>query len=233
MKTVPSRLIVLGGGSAGVEIAQVVRRLGGEAVLVEGADRLIPESPPHWAWRSPRHCRRDGIELHLGVRAPKASRDGDDYVLSSRTGPRCEVSDCSWRPVAVPVSKGSGSRPSASRPTRTGSGSTSICVPARGSGPSGTSTGSGPDPRRRVRGRRGGGEHRGESHPTNYEAVPRVTYTDPQAAAVGAAEAPYSSTTLLSECPRPRRTPRLRRVERLLDPAQRRRPVDRRLCPRT
>ena len=43
----------------------------------------------------------------------------------------------------------------------------------------------------------------GESHPTNYEAVPRVTYTDPQAAAVGAAvgaaEAPYSSTTLLTD----------------------------------
>ena len=38
----------------------------------------------------------------------------------------------------------------------------------------------------------------GESHPTNYEAVPRVRYTDPQAAAVGAAEAPYSSTTLLT-----------------------------------
>ena len=39
----------------------------------------------------------------------------------------------------------------------------------------------------------------GESHPTNYEAVPRVTYTDPQAAAVGAADAPYSSTTLLTD----------------------------------
>jgi len=39
----------------------------------------------------------------------------------------------------------------------------------------------------------------GESHPTNYEAVPRVMYTDPQAAAVGAAEAPYSSTTLLTD----------------------------------
>src|SRR6202000_2999990 len=35
MKAVPRRLLVLGGGSAGVEIAQVVRRLGGEAALVE------------------------------------------------------------------------------------------------------------------------------------------------------------------------------------------------------
>jgi pyruvate/2-oxoglutarate dehydrogenase complex dihydrolipoamide dehydrogenase (E3) component len=34
------------------------------------------------------------------------------------------------------------------------------------------------------------------------EAVPRVTYTDPQAAAVGAVEAPYSGTALVSEVPK-------------------------------
>jgi dihydrolipoamide dehydrogenase len=42
------------------------------------------------------------------------------------------------------------------------------------------------------------GEHR-EAH---YEAVPRVTYTDPQAAAVGANEARFSGTAKLSDVPR-------------------------------
>jgi dihydrolipoamide dehydrogenase len=42
----------------------------------------------------------------------------------------------------------------------------------------------------------------GEARPANYEAVPRVTYTDPQAAAVGAAEAPYSGTAQLAEVPK-------------------------------
>ena len=42
----------------------------------------------------------------------------------------------------------------------------------------------------------------GEDRPTNYEAVPRVTYTDPQAAAVGALEARYSGTAQLSEVPK-------------------------------
>jgi dihydrolipoamide dehydrogenase len=36
----------------------------------------------------------------------------------------------------------------------------------------------------------------------NYEAVPRVTYTDPQAAAVGALEARYSGTAPLPEVPK-------------------------------
>ena len=39
----------------------------------------------------------------------------------------------------------------------------------------------------------------GEPREANYDAVPRVTYTDPQAAAVGATEAPFSATALVSE----------------------------------
>ena len=42
----------------------------------------------------------------------------------------------------------------------------------------------------------------GGARPANYEAVPRVTYTDPQAAAVGALEAEYSGTALVSEVPK-------------------------------
>jgi dihydrolipoamide dehydrogenase len=40
MTAVPRRLIVLGGGPVGVEMAQAVRRLGGEVVLADMAERV-------------------------------------------------------------------------------------------------------------------------------------------------------------------------------------------------
>src|SRR5581483_5383689 len=42
----------------------------------------------------------------------------------------------------------------------------------------------------------------GEDREVHYEAVPRVTYTDPQAAAAGATEARFSATVPLSEVAR-------------------------------
>ena len=42
----------------------------------------------------------------------------------------------------------------------------------------------------------------GESRLANYEAVPRVAYTDPQAAAVGAADGRFSATVPVSELPK-------------------------------
>jgi Pyridine nucleotide-disulphide oxidoreductase len=45
MRAIPRRLLVLGGGPVGVEMAQAVRRLGGEVVVVEGAEHLLPREP--------------------------------------------------------------------------------------------------------------------------------------------------------------------------------------------
>ncbi len=42
----------------------------------------------------------------------------------------------------------------------------------------------------------------GETREANYEAVPRVVFTDPQATAVGAGEARFSATTPVSEVSR-------------------------------
>jgi pyruvate/2-oxoglutarate dehydrogenase complex dihydrolipoamide dehydrogenase (E3) component len=81
MKAVPRRLLVLGGGPVGVEMAQAVRRLGGEVVLVERADHVLDREPAPLGEALAEVLRADGIELLLGARVTGARRDKRDYVL--------------------------------------------------------------------------------------------------------------------------------------------------------
>jgi pyruvate/2-oxoglutarate dehydrogenase complex dihydrolipoamide dehydrogenase (E3) component len=203
MKEVPRRLLVLGGGAAGTEIAQIVRRLGGEAVLVEGADRVIPREPAPLGTALAEALRRDGIELVLGMHATAARRDGEDYVLEFGDGTE-------QRGDRLLVATGR-------RPRVQGIGLETVGVEANPHGihvdeylragerlwAIGDVTGIWPLTHvGEYEGDVVAANIAGEKHPANYEAVPRVTYTDPQAAAVGAAEAPYSGTAMLSEVPK-------------------------------
>ena len=60
MKAVPRRLLILGGGPVGVEMAQIVRRLGGETVLIEGSDHLLAREPAPLGEALGEVLRRDG-----------------------------------------------------------------------------------------------------------------------------------------------------------------------------
>jgi pyruvate/2-oxoglutarate dehydrogenase complex dihydrolipoamide dehydrogenase (E3) component len=203
MKSVPRRLIVLGGGPAGVELAQVVRRLGGEAVIVEGAERVLPREAAPLGEALGEALRRDGIELVLGTRASAARREGEEYVLElgesgelrgdrllAATGRRPRVQGIGLERVGVEANP-HGIRVDAYM--QAGERLWAI----------GDVTGVWP--LTHV------GEYEadvvadniaGDRRPANYEAVPRVTYTDPQAAAVGAIEAPYTGTAPLSGEPK-------------------------------
>jgi pyruvate/2-oxoglutarate dehydrogenase complex dihydrolipoamide dehydrogenase (E3) component len=203
MKAVPRRLLVLGGGSAGVELAQVVRRLGGEAVLVEGADRVLPREPAALGEGLSEALRRDGIELKLGMHAAAARREGDDYILEFGDGTEL-------RGDRLLVATGR-------RPRVEGIGLETVGVEANPKGIQvddymragerlwaiGDVTGIWPLTHvGEYEGDVVAANIAGEAHPANYEAVPRVTYTDPQAAAVGAVEAQYSATAAVSEVPK-------------------------------
>ena len=232
MKAVPRRLLVLGGGSAGVELAQVVRRLGGEAVLVEGADRVLPREPAPLGEALGEALRRDGIELMLGMHATAARREGDGVCPgSSMAVPSCAATGCWSPPAGARASRGSAWRRSAST-----AGPHGIPVDEHlraGERLWAIGDVNGIWPLTHV------GEYEGDvvaaniagdARPANYEAVPRVTYTDPQAAAVGAVEAKYSGHRAAVRGAEDRHLhARLRRIQRLPDAAQRRRATDRRL----
>src|SRR3954452_18906479 len=63
MKVVPSRLLVLGGGPVGVEMAQVARRLGVEVHLIDRAHHVLAPDPGPLGEELGEVLRREGIEL--------------------------------------------------------------------------------------------------------------------------------------------------------------------------
>src|SRR3712207_7017254 len=67
-------------------MAQAVRRLGGEVVLIEGSAHVLSREPAPLGDALGEVLRRDGIELILSAHATAARRDGDDYLLELDDG---------------------------------------------------------------------------------------------------------------------------------------------------
>jgi pyruvate/2-oxoglutarate dehydrogenase complex dihydrolipoamide dehydrogenase (E3) component len=200
MKAVPRRLLILGGGPVGVEMAQAVRRLGGEVVLIEGGPHVLAREPAPLGEALGEVLRRDGVELVLGQHATGARRDGESYVLEFDHGREL-------RGDRLLVATGR-------RPRVEGIGLETVGIEADGHGVPvdarmragerlwaiGDVTGIWPLTHvGKYQGRVVAANILGEPREAHYEAVPRVTYTDPQAAAVGATEAAFSATALVSE----------------------------------
>jgi dihydrolipoamide dehydrogenase len=199
MKAVPRHLLILGGGPVGAEMGQVVRRFGGDVTVVEGAEHVLAREPAPLGHALGEAMRRDGIELILGIKAVSARRDGDDYVLVLEDGREL-------RGDRLLVATG--------RRPRMPAGLDTVGVTA---GPHGIPV----DAHLRVADRLWAvgdvtgvrllthvGKYQGEvvasnilgeSREAHYEAIPDVVYTDPQAASVGATEAPFSATVPVSE----------------------------------
>jgi dihydrolipoamide dehydrogenase len=200
MKAVPRRLLVLGGGPVGVEMAQAVRRFGGAVTIVEQAEHLLPREPRALGEALADVLRRDGLELVLATGAASARLDGDEYVLQLgdgrelrgdhilvATGRRPRVHDLGLETVGVEANPHG--------------------IPVDASLRAGerlwaigdvtgiwqlTHVG-------KYQGEVVASNILGEPRDANYEAVPRVVFTDPQAASVGSNDGNFSATVMLSE----------------------------------
>lgn len=69
---VPASLIVLGGGIAGCELAQLYRRLGSEVTIVQRGKRLMPRVDPEAADLLQAAFEEEGISVRLGAAVERA-----------------------------------------------------------------------------------------------------------------------------------------------------------------
>jgi pyruvate/2-oxoglutarate dehydrogenase complex dihydrolipoamide dehydrogenase (E3) component len=200
MKAVPRRLLILGGGPVGVELGQAVNRLGGEVALVDGGEHLLGREPAPLGEALGEVLRSEGIELVLGEHASAARRDGGDFVLEFADGRELRGERLLLATGRRPRVKGIGLETVGIEPNERG-----VPVDAQlraGEGLWAIGDVNGIWPLTHVGKYEGdivAANILGESLEANYEAVPRVVYTDPQAASVGASEGRFSGSAKVSE----------------------------------
>ncbi len=81
LRQLPRRLVVLGGGYIGCEIAQLFRRFGADVTIVQRGAHLLPREDPDVSGALEGVFRDEGIELRFGAEVDRVARDGDDIVL--------------------------------------------------------------------------------------------------------------------------------------------------------
>ena len=200
LKEVPGRLIVLGGGPVGVEMAQAVRRMGAEVALVEGGDHVLSREPKALGEAVGERLAGEGIDLHFGVHARSAKRHGDGYALELDDGTELRGDRLLVATGRRPRAEGLGLESAGAALGERGEVKVdSRMAAADGVWAIGDVTGIWPLTYvGKYQGRVAAANILGTPREANYDAVPRVVFTDPQAASVGAAEGEREVTIDLS-----------------------------------
>jgi dihydrolipoamide dehydrogenase len=199
-KELPARLLVLGGGAVGVELAQAFHRLGSaEVTVVEGLPRLLPREEPFAGEQVREAFMREGIGVRLGTLLASVRRDGTDGPVRATLGNGEEI-------LADEILVATGRRPrtadlgletvglSPGRPVQVDDRLRAVGVPGQWLHAIGDCTGLAPFTHMGKYQARIAADvitGRDARDRASRDVVPRVTFTDPQVCAVGltAAEA--------------------------------------------
>ncbi|MCF8478121.1 MAG: FAD-dependent oxidoreductase [Pseudolabrys sp.] len=89
LTALPKRLLIIGGGPIGLEMAQAFRRLGSEVTVVEAAQPLSKDDP-ECAAIVLGALEREGVIIRAGVKVTSAAHDKDRVTLTIEDGDREE-----------------------------------------------------------------------------------------------------------------------------------------------
>jgi len=180
-------------------MAQAVRRLGGESVVVDMADHLLGREPAPLGEALGEALTREGIELVLSANAAAARRDGDEFVLEIDDGRELRGDRLLVATGRRPRVRGVGLETVGVEPDARGVPVDAHLRAAEQLWAIGDITGIWPLTHvGKYQGDVVAANILGDPRRANYEAVPRVTYTDPQAAAVGAEAGRFSAMVPVS-----------------------------------
>lgn len=82
LKSVPKKMVVIGGGVIGLELGSVWRRLGAEVTVIEYLDRIAPGMDLEIAKQFQKSMEKQGIKFLLGQKVLSAKKDAKGVTLS-------------------------------------------------------------------------------------------------------------------------------------------------------
>ncbi len=85
-KELPESLIVLGAGSIGAELGQVMRRFGVDVTIVEGASHMLPRNEPEVGEVVKDVFEAEGIEVHVGQLANRVAHADNEFTVTLADG---------------------------------------------------------------------------------------------------------------------------------------------------
>ena len=195
---VPARLLVLGGGPVGCELAQFFQRVGSQVTLVQGDSRLLSRVDADAAALVEEALRADGVEIRLDARAERVT--GDSLLLADGSELRLRPAARRHRAHAEPRR----ARRARARDRRAaGSRSTSGMRAAENVWALGDVTGIAPFTHvGKYHARIAAYDMDGRDVRADHRAIPATIFTDPQVATVGDTTGGVSSTWQLTSVPR-------------------------------
>ena len=81
LRKLPARLVVLGGGPIGSELAQAFARLGSKVTQVEMLPRILGKEDPEFSAMVARRFQQDGIDVLVGHKAKEVKVEAGEKVL--------------------------------------------------------------------------------------------------------------------------------------------------------
>ncbi|PKN59409.1 MAG: mercury(II) reductase [Deltaproteobacteria bacterium HGW-Deltaproteobacteria-14] len=86
LRALPRRLIVIGAGAIGLELAQAFQRFGSTVTVLEATAQVLPMEDVDIATALAGYLRDEGIDVRVGVEVVKVEREGDRYRVLIRHG---------------------------------------------------------------------------------------------------------------------------------------------------
>jgi len=203
VREIPESLVVLGGGPVGVEMAQAFSIFGTDVDVVEGMDHILPREPRRLGEALGEAISGNHLRIHLGRRASSVSSDYGRFVVSFADGARLEGERLLAATGRRPRVEGLGLENVGVEVSPRGIPVDGRMSAGDGIWAIGDVTGIWPlTYMGKYHGRIAAANILGESREADYSAVPRVVFTHPQAAAVGATDGQVTATISLSAVPK-------------------------------